>query len=319
MRPSPYLLLCSLLLLSLAAGCAPQEADMGVVARINGQPILLRQLESRYDLNQLGGMNDLSPSVSRLRLDYGQILGDLIIQELIAQELKSRKLSITDEDVAKAEQEVRRDYPEGAFEQVLIEEYIDLEEWRNQLRAKLALDRFTNGILRPRIQIGVEEAKAYYNEHVDDFYLPPLIEFLVFRSASRADLEKAMQLYSSANRTDSISGILPQVQVHKLKMREDRLPPTWHMAMKELQQLSASAILTDRSGFQVFIPLERTPGKVLDPSSAYPLVERIMVEKKMREIFDEWLQAALSTAKIQVSVHLLEEFLAKEKHVEEHS
>jgi hypothetical protein len=315
MRPIPSLLF--LLLLPLLAGCASQEEAVEVVARVNGRPILLRQLEINYDLSQLGGFGDLSPSVSRLRLDYGQILGDLIVQELIAQELEKNQLSITDEEVGAAEEEVRRDYPPGAFEQVLIEEYIDLEEWRNQLRSKLALDRFTNGVLRPRIQIGLEEAKSYYNAHVDDFYLPQRVEFFVFRATSRADLEKAVQLYSVAGSTDSFTGVLPQVQVHKLKMRDDRLPPTWHMAMKELKEGSASAIFNDRTGFQVFVPLERTPGKTLDPSSAYPLVERILIEKKMDQLFDEWLQTALSKAKIQVSVHLLEEFTAKEKHVEE--
>jgi hypothetical protein len=309
----------TILLLTLAFGCSTGSEDPGIVARVNGRPIHLRQLEARYDLNQMGGLGDLSPSVSRLRLDYGQILGDLIVQELIAQELETGELAITDQEVETAEAEVRRDYPEGAFEQVLIEEYIDLQEWRNQLRAKLSLDRFVNGVLRPRIQIGQEEARAYYNDHVNDFYLPPRVEFFVFRAGNRADLERAVKLYGNSNSTDSFTGLLSQVQVHKLKMREDRLPPTWHMALKELGEGKASAILADKTGFQVFIPVERTPGKVLDPSSAYPLVERILIERKMRQIFDEWLQAALARSSIKVSVHLLEEFTARQKQPEEHS
>jgi hypothetical protein len=318
MRLSSALLLLSLLLLPMMEGCASREDEPGVVARVNGRPIFLRQLEARYDLNQLGVAGELSPSVTRLRLDYGQLLGDLIVQELIAQELESRQLTITEEEVKAAEDEVRLDYPPGAFEQVLIEEYIDLDQWRSQLRARLALERFTNAVLRPRIQITSDEARTYYNEHVDDFYLPPRVEFFVFRAASRADLEEAIQLYSSGGSTASFTGVLPQVQAHRLKMREDRLPPTWHTALKDLQEGSASAVFTDPSGFQVFIPLERTPGRALDPSSAYPLVERILVEKKMNETFEEWVQASLSKARIQVSIHLIDEFKPREQHSEEH-
>ncbi|MFP4315864.1 MAG: SurA N-terminal domain-containing protein [Desulfovibrionales bacterium] len=301
--------MCMMGILFFLAGCSSGTEDSGVVATVNGSPILLSQLEAKYDMSQLDGAGDPSPSVSRLRHEYGDILGDLIVQELIVQDLDKLGIGITELEVQDAEEEVRKDYPDQeAFEQVLIEEYIDLNFWRQQLRTKLAVERFFEEVLKPEVQLNVEEAKAYYNDHVNDFYLPPRIDFYVFRGQERDGVTKAVDDFTKDPDGERIKAAYPGLQVDRLKMREDRLPPTWHMALKELEPGQASMVFSDRSGFQVFVPIEYFPGKFLDPSTAYPLVERVLTERKMRDLFDQWLKESLENATIQVSAHLLEEY-----------
>jgi parvulin-like peptidyl-prolyl isomerase len=299
----PALLLAALLV--LAAGCGPEGEEEGVVARVNGRPIHLEQLEARYDLLHMGWSSGMTPTVPSLKEEYGGILSDLIVQELVEQELEQRGLRVTDGELESAEQEVRADYPEGAFEEVLVEEYVDLEVWRRQLRARLARKKFLQEVLRPTIALDYQEAESYYREHISDFYLPPRIAFVLINGPSRETVEKAAALYLEKQDKDAVTGNFNLVTVQELKMREDRLPADWSSALARLEEGQASAVIADQSSFESLVLEERIPAKVLDPSRAYPLVEKVLLERKLHDAFSNWLEREMANAEILVTTHLL--------------
>lgn len=292
------------LLLALAA-CESETAAPGVVARVNGRPIYLYQLEFKNDLLHIHQPKYFNPSIEELRAEYGAVLGDLVIQQLIMQDLAERGLEVTDEELAEAEARVREDYPEGTFEEVLVEEYIDIKSWREQLRARLALEKLNDFVLRPQIKLDYVEAEQYYRNNISDFYLPKRQVFLLIQGPSRELVEKADQLYGEKESIEEITTKLSQVEMRLLKMREDRLPVHWREALAGLEPGQHSQVRADKSGFERLILVETVPAKVLDPSQAYPLIERILLEKKLGEAFDEWLSVALASARIEVSTHLL--------------
>lgn len=292
--------------LFLMASCSADRNEPGVIAKVNGQPIYLNQLEYKYDIMYLDSMDDLNPTVSHLRKDYGNILGDLIIQELIIQDLAGRGLEVTDEELNKAEESVRKDYPEGAFEEILVEEYIDISFWRKELKARLSIEKFFQQVLRPAIKIDYTEAEAYYKSHLTDFYLPTRLKFILVSGPSRDLVLKATQLHGKGEGMAEITSKLKEVEVRQLRMREDRLPATWLNALSSLEQGEASSMFTEDSRFYRIVLVERSPAKVLDPTQAYPLVEQILLDQKMRNAFDAWLSRKLQTVEISVSTHLLQ-------------
>lgn len=285
--------------------CSTDRDEPGVIAEVNGKPIHLSQLEYKYDIMYLDSTDDLNPTVSQLRRDYGSILGDLIIQELIMQELAGRGLDVTDAELNKAEEAVRKDYPEGAFEEILVEEYIDIGFWRRELKARISIEKFFQQVLRPSIKIGYAEAEAYYKSHLSDFYLPTRLTFLLISGPSRDLVFKATQLHAKGVEAAEITSKLNEIEVRQLRMREDRLPAAWLNALASLEAGEASSVLTEESKFHRLVLVERSPAKVLDPTQAYPLVEQILLGQKMRDAFDAWLANKLEAADISVSAHLL--------------
>jgi hypothetical protein len=284
----------------LLASCTRNPEEKGVVAKVNGRPITLQQLEMRHS-SAMTGPAENNPSVSRLKQEYGEVLGGLVVSELVVQALEKRGIPVTDEELAKAEAEIRADYPEGSFEQVLVEEYIDLDTWRQQLRSRLAIEKFFREVLRPEIKIDYQEAEAYYKDHIHDFYLPPRVRFIMVRGPSLEIVDKAVEAYRQNSDPAAVSERVPQAQVQDLKMREDRLTSSWRGALKGLEPGQATSSLADRDGFTRLILMENTPAKVLDPSRAYPLVEKVLVEEKVGQAFDAWLLAQLKSADIRVT------------------
>lgn len=293
------------IVLALMLGCSNSAEDMGIVARVNGAPISLSQLEFQHDQFQADTAGGYVPSVDRLRSEYGEILADLIVQELVLQELSNQDLPITDHELLKAEEVVRADYPEGAFDQMLVEEYIDLKSWRKQLKNHLAMKKFFQQILRPQIKIDYKEAQQYYRDNISDFYLPESLRILVIRGPSREIVGKAVEKFMEDQDAVNLATKFGEVETREVVVREGRLSAAWKNAISGLAEGQSSGVLTDRFGFEALILLEKSPAKVLAPAQAYPLVEKALLESKLRDAFDAWLAGSVSTAKISVSSHLL--------------
>ncbi len=290
----------------LIFGCTPDQNDPGVVARVNGHPIYLRQVEFKNDVSSVIGRDEYNPSIEQLRLDYGQALGELIVEELVAQELEAKGLSVTSEELQLEEDKVRSDYPEGGFEEALTEEYVDLRAWREQLKARLGIAKFINLVLRPSITLDHLEAQKYYKEHLVDFFLPSQVTFLLISGPNRDLVEKATAFYHQGVAAEEVSQKLKHVDVRRLRLRDDRLSGSWRNIINSLQAGEESTIMAGESGFQRLILLQRSPGMLMDLSKAYPVVEKILIEQKVSQAYDKWFAQALVQADIKVSKLLLE-------------
>ncbi len=290
----------------LLAGCSAPLDEQGVVARINGEPVLLSEVEAVHDLKYLAGMTHQVNSLHHLQEEYGAVLAEILVQRLVARYLADRGLAVTDEELKAAEMVVRADYPEGAFEQMLIEEYIHLDRWREQLRAGLNQEKLVQKVLRPSISIDYLEVDAYYRDHIVDFYLQPRVRFLLIQGQELDLVEKVLELSSAEPDPDVLGKRFDRVDVHAYALREDNIPGDWQALLSGLEPRQATDILLRTpDGYQVLVLLERTEGRIVDPAQAYPLVERILLESKLQEAFDAWLTEALRSAAIQVNHQLL--------------
>ncbi|MGJ3524439.1 peptidylprolyl isomerase [Nitratidesulfovibrio sp. D1] len=299
-------LLCAALLSLLLSGCGQDPLPEGVVATVNDRPIMLRTLEAVHDMSSMSWSGH-APSVEQLQAQYGNVLSDLIVQELVAQALARENIVVTDAEVAEAEAEVRADYPAGEFEKSLVEEYIDLELWRSRLRARIAMQKFMRQILRPAISIPLEEVEGYYAAHRQDYRLPRRVQFLVVAGPDKAAVDKARAMAVNGARPADVEAAQPTVTVREVKMRRDRLPALWSKELAGLAPRQASAVKQGEWGYQSFLLVGEIPEKQLELSHAYPLVERVLLERKMDEAYARWIDAELRTARIRVSTHLLPE------------
>ncbi|MGE4265637.1 MAG: peptidylprolyl isomerase [Desulfovibrio sp.] len=306
-RRAPTALLAVLGLLAMLWGCTRgSNDDVGVVARVNGKPITLDLLEFQYDILHFNALSGTLPSVSALREAYGEILGQLIAQELVAQELAARGQEVSDEELEQAEATVRGDYPEEVFEQMLVEEFLDLKMWRKQLRYVCGIEKFQRLVLRPSIHLDHLEVEAYYREHLAAFQLPERVRVLVVRAPERSVVEKVLGLYRQQRSAATLAESFPGAQVREVVVARDLLTPAWADALHGSDAGGGQgAILSGRAGYEGLILLERLGAETLDISQAYPQVEAALLEERLQQAFDAWLGKAVDAAVVRVSSQLL--------------
>jgi hypothetical protein len=300
--PGLVVLCCTVLLLG---GCNRDALDEpGVVATVNGAPIRTTDLEARQDLRRLGTPVVDNPSVERLRAEYGSILADMIVARLVRQELARLHLSVTAAELAAAERDVMADYPDGAFDRMMLEEHIDPERWRQALGDRLALDKFTREVLRQNVRVGVSEAASYYKEHINAFTKPARLRLAILGGKDAETLKAALAAYRKTNQLASLDG-MPGLTIQEVNLPVKNLSPAWREALKPLKPGEASAVLAGSKESTALILLARQPETVLDPAKAYAQVEALLLEDKLEKAFAAWLAEALAGAKIAVSRQLV--------------
>ena len=296
-----------ILLVILAGGCSPDSSEEGVVARVNDQLIYLDEVESGYNNNFFKWSRGVPPDLKDIQSSYGKVLLDLIVDKLIKQELKSSGHAVDPGELEAIEQEIRQDYPEGGFEEVLIEEHIDLDEWRSRVMQGLMWDRFKEEVLRPRISLDVEEVKEYYHYHIEDFHIPERIVFLHFSSQEEGRLQEVLDTFGESEDISGIREKYPQINVGEYEMRVDRLPLGLQDELTSLQKGEKSRIRkSSQDLFYWVMVLDRKDSKLLKPHQVYSIIEENLVQEKMHQVFYNWLEKIVDQSKIEINSRLLE-------------
>jgi|GEM_PF-600014 len=307
MTLSPRYLLFPVLFFAMALlwACDRKAEPPGVVATVNGRPVTLGQLEFNHDLRAMGLVATENPSVERLRRDYGRIMAELIIRELMLDELQKAGGAVTDEDLARLETEIRADYPGELFDRMLFEENIDPQKWRESLLTRAAMDKFVSMILKDRTRVEVQEAADYYKEHVAEFQRPALVTFLLVRGPDKKRVAEAVRERDSG-RTFPREPSPDAASIQEVRLPRELIPEAWRALLGKLQPGQASPVVQEKREVLALVLVGETPAFTLDPAAAYPLVEKALAEKKRNEAFAAWLAGAVAAADIRVSAHLVD-------------
>jgi parvulin-like peptidyl-prolyl isomerase len=153
----------------------PDAIFPAVVARIDGKPILGRDLEVivHRELAPIG-----NPKWTNLREDYrGQLtlaaLNVLINTRLIYQEALANGMAATDEEVQAELKKITDSYDSDAeLNAVLAEQMLDREMLKESLYQSLAVNKYVQEKIVKNIIITPEEVGKYYSENPTQFHHP---------------------------------------------------------------------------------------------------------------------------------------------------
>jgi peptidyl-prolyl cis-trans isomerase SurA len=156
--------------LLLPAGCnrGPQA---GVVATVNGKPILRADVDKIYTAQLANNPQQQSPSPDQadsLRLN---ILHELITEEFVEQRAAKQNLTATDSEVDAKVAEMKAPYTEDQFQAKLKASNQTLDDVRHDLRRSLTIDKLLNKEINSRITVTDADVSNYYNAHKAEFDL----------------------------------------------------------------------------------------------------------------------------------------------------
>lgn len=100
---------------------------------------------------------------ARLRL-IQQMTEEIILLER-AEELG---IKMTDSQVEKAIRDIKRDYPDNVFQEILLEYAIPYQYWKEGLKTRLIMEKVIAQELGDKIKITHDDISQYYEEHLED-------------------------------------------------------------------------------------------------------------------------------------------------------
>lgn len=294
-----------LLLLLLIVSCADSKGLPGEIATVNGQGIFLPEAEYRR-IRLFGGPSSIAESLPEetLREQYAYVVRQMIEELVVCQFMQSKGIPLEEGTLEAEEQRIRDDYPPGGFEEMLLEQGVSPDIWRENLRRQLIVRQFIAQVIRPEIPLSPSQVQDYYSTHSAEFVIPEQWHFIQIAGPDRKEVEKARtELLNSRNATAVQKTFA--VSMHDIRMGADRLPEG---VLKELGGLSSWKALTVKSyenEYRSFVLLEKTPPGVLDVASTYSRVEQVLIEGQIQHAYTAWLKKHVARADIRIASILL--------------
>ena len=301
-------ILASLVCLFMLSSCFERPVNPGEIAFVNGTSITLKQVQAAHDAVVLSG-DSPSRAISSLQKEYGEILAELIVQELVLQELARLHLSITEEELAAEEALIRADFPGDEFERMMLEESMDLDNWRQTLYRSLSMRKFWNKALRQHVTLGSQEVEEYYLKHQEAFQVPEIMHFIQISGMVREQINTAAEQFRQLPDAATIQARFPGLTIREIHMHVDRLAPEQLAGLTGLRPLESSSVMELNGEFFTMILLGREKARTMTRTETYALIEGILLEEKTQVEFDKWVEQRLAKSTIKVSAHLIPENL----------
>lgn len=161
------LLATSLLVLT---GCH-QVQQNGVVATVNGHPILRADLDKSYNQELAANPQAQSPSNDQADAVRLNILKNMIVEEIVEQRAQKLGLTATDAEVDAKLSEIKAPYTEEQFRQKLQASGQTQDTLRRSVRRSLTVEKLLNKEINSKITISDADVRSYYNAHKAEYNL----------------------------------------------------------------------------------------------------------------------------------------------------
>jgi hypothetical protein len=268
---------------------------------VDGQGISFRELEStRISLFTGFSPNTPEPDEDALHSQYRYALGRMIEETAVCRYMEQNGFALDPGTLEEEERRIRADYPEGAFDDMLVRSGLDVDDWRRSLYRHLSVEQFLSKVLRPEITITAGEVQQYYLAHTDEFVVPELWHFLRILGRDNKTVEAARaDLAAGADAAEAREKHL--VTIQDINMRIDLVPDELAAALAPLAPGKASKVIKSGQEYSALVLLNKTPASVLDPAEISSRVERALSEEKMRPIYEDWLRNRLKSIKVRIA------------------
>jgi peptidyl-prolyl cis-trans isomerase SurA len=139
-----------------------------VVAIVNDSIILQSELDARLqpvmqEAEQIPDENERKRRIAKLT---GQVLDDMVNEELIVQAAEAAKVEIDSNDVQSALDEIKQqnNLDDAGLQKALVQQGYSLQNYKADLRRQLLRFRAINTIVAPKVSITEEDIRARYDQ-----------------------------------------------------------------------------------------------------------------------------------------------------------
>jgi len=311
-RPSrSVLLFLSLVLLLLSSACHPKEEAKEAVApvliHVDGRSVTLEQFQKDFAATLPPGQN-LSPE-EKQELERA-FLVQVIDRELALDEAENLGITVTPMEVEEALQEYRRDYPAGAFEEMLSERGITLDSWQRELTQNLLMEKVVRQAAYSGVTVSEEEIAAYYQKHRDNFDRPEQVRARQIVIASEAEGQRILGLlrqgesFAEMARQYSLSPDSEQGGDLGFFARGE-MPPAFDAVVFSLPVGRLSDLVKSEYGFHIFLVEERRKAMRLGLDDVREEIRSGLRAEKEDRAYQEWLGKLRGQAAIEVNWALI--------------
>ncbi len=281
-----------------------------LAAVVNGEPITASVFSEKYQrFSRRANLPQTeSPSVFELKMSF---LNRLIETRLLLQEAEVLGLTVSEEELNREINQLKEDYPKDTLEETLERIGLKLEEWKEERREKLLIDKLIQRDIDSVIHVSDDEISSYYQNNRKDFQLPLQVHA---RQIVVATEEEANSLRSRILKGEKFEEL---ARLHSLSpdakdggdlgvFPKGQMPEEFDQVVFRYKSGTLSKVVQSPYGFHIFKIEERFQPRPLSLEEVRDEIARRVRELmtslggRQETFFKEWIDSLKEQAKITI-------------------
>lgn len=289
----------------------PDEAppEQKLLAVVNGEPVTASAFGEKYRrFARRANITTETSSTRELKMGF---LNKLIETTLLLQEAEVRGLTVTEEELDKEINQLKEDYPKDTLNETLEKIGLKLEEWKEEHKEKLLIDKLIQQEIDSVIHVSDDEIRSYYNTNKDQFQQPLQVRA---RQIVVATEEEANALRDRILKGESFEEI---AQVHSLSpdaknggdlgiFSKGQMPEEFDDVVFRYREGTVSKVVQSPYGFHIFMVEKRILPRTLNIDEVREEIVSRIFRGRQESFFKEWLDSLKRQAKITIYPENLE-------------
>lgn len=256
-------------------------------------------------------LSDLPESARSQESIEKEVLNQLIDGYLILEYGKKHHIKVSDAALALAIKKIRNDFTDEGFKETLLRDYIDFDQWKEQLRRRLLQEKIMEEVTAQLPPPDHAAILQYYKAHADSFHTKRQVKF---EQIVTNDLQKATKLlkriqqgedFETVARQDSIApeagngGLVGWVEKGELETTMDK-------ALFSLKPGQVSRVIHSPYGYHIFKVLESRPAGIRPLPEVTSEIEKEISRKTRDAFLGRWLKELRKHFKVAVNPKILQ-------------
>jgi len=246
------------------------------------------------------------------KAQFRRILVERIVDHLLVLEYGREKgITVSQEEVDAVVREVRQDYGQADFQEILLKRCINLEEWKEGLREQILTRKIIENVLENVPPPTTQEIRTYFDSHSHEFKNPPMVKVRQVVTRTR---KEAQSLLGKLNEGEKMEDLAPNHSIApdgKMRgdlgwIRKGELEEEMERVIFSLPVGKFSPVVETSYGFHVFQVVSKRPeGAHFLPEVALE-IEKKLFSQKWEEYFNQWLKEIRVAFPVTIDQALLE-------------
>jgi len=159
----PFVLILTVCVLFSCSKPKSTEKDEYLI-RVEDRVVTVFDFQKAFEIAEAAIPHSVLQDSSALKESKKRLLNQMTEEMVLLERAKELGIDILKSEIDKKITEIKSDYPDGVFEEVLLEYAVSYESWKKGLKTRMLIEKLIEKQLSAKIVITADDISRYYEK-----------------------------------------------------------------------------------------------------------------------------------------------------------
>jgi hypothetical protein len=156
-----------MVLFFVLSACEQKEPELTIdfLIRVGDRVMSVHDFNNAFEIAKIAYDSDIQEQPEDLKKARIRLLNQLTVEMILLERAEKLGIGISDAELESAESAIKSDYPDGEFENTLLEFAVSYDSWKERLKNRLILEKVIEEELKSRVKISSEDISEFYQKN----------------------------------------------------------------------------------------------------------------------------------------------------------